>query len=51
MLDFDTHYEALRRRDATADGVVFVAVKTTGVYCRPVCPAKTPLARNVTFYR
>jgi AraC family transcriptional regulator of adaptative response / DNA-3-methyladenine glycosylase II len=51
MLDFDTHYEALRRRDATADGVVFVAVKTTGVYCRPVCPARTPLARNVTFYR
>jgi AraC family transcriptional regulator of adaptative response / DNA-3-methyladenine glycosylase II len=51
MLDFDKHYEALRRRDATADGVVFVAVRTTGVYCRPVCPARTPLARNVTFYR
>ncbi|WFU75869.1 Ada metal-binding domain-containing protein [Bradyrhizobium sp. CB2312] len=51
MLDFDTHYEALRRRDATADGVIFVAVRTTGVYCRPVCPARTPLARNVTFYR
>jgi len=30
---------------------VFVAVKTTGVYCRPVCPARTPLARNVKFYR
>ena len=26
------------------------AVKTTGVYCRPSCPARTPLARNVTFY-
>jgi AraC family transcriptional regulator of adaptative response / DNA-3-methyladenine glycosylase II len=51
MPDFDKHYEALRRRDATADGVVFVAVRTTGVYCRPVCPARTPLARNVTFYR
>jgi len=51
MLDFDKHYEALCRRDATADGVVFVAVRTTGVYCRPVCPARTPLARNVTFYR
>ncbi|OPY95184.1 transcriptional regulator [Bradyrhizobium sacchari] len=51
MLDFDAHYEALRRRDATADGLVFVAVKTTGVYCRPVCPARTPLARNVVFYR
>ncbi|MBB4368629.1 AraC family transcriptional regulator of adaptative response / DNA-3-methyladenine glycosylase II [Bradyrhizobium sp. cir1] len=51
MLDFDAHYEALRRRDATVDGLVFVAVKTTGVYCRPVCPARTPLARNVVFYR
>lgn len=51
MLDFDTHYDALRRRDATADGMVFVAVKTTGVYCRPICPARTPLARNVAFYR
>ncbi|WP_342740257.1 Ada metal-binding domain-containing protein [Bradyrhizobium sp. B117] len=51
MLDFDTHYEALRRRDVAADGVIFVAVRTTGVYCRPVCPVRTPLARNVTFYR
>ncbi|OAF15656.1 MULTISPECIES: bifunctional transcriptional activator/DNA repair enzyme AdaA [Bradyrhizobium] len=51
MLDFDGRYEALRRRDAALDGVMFVAVKTTGIYCRPVCPARTPLARNVTFYR
>jgi AraC family transcriptional regulator of adaptative response / DNA-3-methyladenine glycosylase II len=51
MLEFDAQYEALRRRDAALDGVVFVAVKTTGVYCRPVCPARTPLARNVKFYR
>lgn len=29
---------------------MFVAVKTTGIYCRPVCPARTPLARNVRFY-
>lgn len=33
------------------DGVVFVAVRTTGIYCRPVCPARTPLAHNVKFYR
>ena len=39
-----------RCRDPTFDGVVFVAVKTTGVYCRPVCPARTPFARNVRFY-
>lgn len=51
MPDFDARYEALRHRDAAMDGVVFVAVKTTGVYCRPVCPAKTPLARNVEFHR
>ncbi|MBW7973041.1 Ada metal-binding domain-containing protein [Bradyrhizobium sp. BR 10289] len=51
MLEFDASYQALRRRDAAMDGVVFVAVKTTGIYCRPVCPAKTPLARNVKFFR
>jgi AraC family transcriptional regulator of adaptative response / DNA-3-methyladenine glycosylase II len=51
MLDFVDQYEAFRRRDSAWDGVVFVAVKTTGVYCRPVCPARTPLARNVRFYR
>jgi AraC family transcriptional regulator, regulatory protein of adaptative response / methylated-DNA-[protein]-cysteine methyltransferase len=51
MLDFAAQYEALRRRDPALDGVVFVAVKTTGIYCRPICPARTPLARNVRFYR
>ncbi len=51
MLDFAAQYEAFQRRDAAWDGIVFVAVKTTGVYCRPVCRARTPLARNVTFYR
>ena len=50
MLDFAAQYEAFQRRDASFDGVVFVAVKTTGVYCRPVCPARTPFARNVRFY-
>ena len=50
MLDFVAQYEALRRRDPALDGVVFVAVRTTGIYCRPVCPARTPLARNVRFY-
>jgi AraC family transcriptional regulator of adaptative response / DNA-3-methyladenine glycosylase II len=50
MLDFASQYEAFQRRDPNFDGVVFVAVKTTGVYCRPVCPARTPFARNVRFY-
>src|SRR6516225_1560851 len=50
MLNFDATYAALLRRDPALDGVVFVAVKTTRIYCRPVCPARTPFARNVTFY-
>src|SRR6195256_6650897 len=51
MCDAVTHYEAVQRRDPALDGAVFVAVKTTGIYCRPVCRARTPLARNVRFYR
>src|SRR5664279_1889185 len=50
MVDFDTSYSALQRRGTSLDGVVFVAVKTTGIYCRPVCRVRTPLARNVLFY-
>ena len=50
MPDFETSYSALQRRDPSLDGVVFVAVKTTGIYCRPVCRVRTPLARNVCFY-
>ncbi len=38
-------------RDARFDGRFFVAVKTTGIYCRPVCPAKPPKAENVEFFR
>ena len=50
MLDAATRYQAVQRRDPALDGVVFVAVRTTRIYCRPVCPARTPLARNITFY-
>ncbi|MGA7808214.1 bifunctional transcriptional activator/DNA repair enzyme AdaA [Bradyrhizobium sp.] len=50
MRDIAAHYQALQRRDPGLDGIVFVAVKTTGIYCRPICPARTPLARNVVFY-
>ena len=50
MLNFAAQYEALKRRDAALDGVVFVAVKTTGIYCRPVCRVRTPFARNVEFF-
>jgi AraC family transcriptional regulator of adaptative response/methylated-DNA-[protein]-cysteine methyltransferase len=41
---------ALRGRDASYDGVFFVAVRTTGVFCRPSCPARKPLPHNVEYY-
>ena len=42
--------QARLTRDARFDGLFFTAVKTTRIYCRPVCPAPTPLARNITYY-
>ena len=50
MLSFAAQYEALQRRDPGLDGIFFVAVKTTGIYCRPVCKVRAPFARNVEFY-
>jgi len=50
MLDFDTCNAARLRRDPAFDGVFFTAVRTTRVYCRPVCPVKQPLTKNVTYY-
>ncbi|MEU0083357.1 AlkA N-terminal domain-containing protein [Streptomyces sp. NPDC006274] len=47
----DSRYEAVSSRDARFDGVFFFAVSTTGIYCRPSCPAITPKRRNVSFYR
>jgi AraC family transcriptional regulator of adaptative response/methylated-DNA-[protein]-cysteine methyltransferase len=41
---------AWRSRDAGYDGVFFLAVKTTGIFCRPSCPARKPLARNVLYF-
>jgi AraC family transcriptional regulator, regulatory protein of adaptative response / DNA-3-methyladenine glycosylase II len=37
-------------RDARFDGKFFIAVKTTGIYCRPICPSRTSNSRNVTYY-
>jgi AraC family transcriptional regulator of adaptative response / DNA-3-methyladenine glycosylase II len=45
----DTYYAALCARDPRFDGKFFVGVKTTGIYCRPICPAR-PLRKNVEFY-
>ncbi|MGC4933061.1 Ada metal-binding domain-containing protein [Gordonia sp. DT30] len=48
-LDFDRCYRALQARDARFDGQFFVTVRTTGIYCRPSCPAQTPRPENVAF--
>jgi AraC family transcriptional regulator of adaptative response / DNA-3-methyladenine glycosylase II len=50
VLDADTCYRAVRSRDARFDGWFVTAVTTTGIYCRPSCPATTPRRRNVTFH-
>jgi len=49
-LDRERCYEAMRARDRRFDGRFFVGVASTGVYCRPICPARLPLFRNVRFY-
>lgn len=49
-LDTATCKEAVRTRDARFDGMFFSAVKTTGIYCRTICPAK-PLLKNIKFYK
>ncbi|MET9534743.1 AlkA N-terminal domain-containing protein [Streptomyces sp. NPDC006649] len=49
-MDEETRYEAVSSRDARFDGEFFFAVRTTGIYCRPSCPAVTPKRRNVCFY-
>ncbi len=49
LLDFDC-YQALAARDARFDGRFFVGVKSTGIYCRPVCPARTPRAASCVFH-
>ena len=47
----DEFWRALRRRDSSYDGIFVVGVKTTGIFCRPVCPARKPLRKNVEFFR
>ncbi|MEC3952082.1 Ada metal-binding domain-containing protein [Nocardia sp. CDC153] len=48
-LDFERCYRAVATRDARFDGHFVTAVRTTGIYCRPSCPAITPKRTNVTF--
>jgi AraC family transcriptional regulator, regulatory protein of adaptative response / DNA-3-methyladenine glycosylase II len=49
-LDTEACYRAVQSRDRRFDGVFYTAVRTTGIYCRPSCPARTPSAVNVTFH-
>jgi len=46
----DIYERARLSRDARFDGRFYVGVKTTGIYCRPICPANPPKSKNVTFY-
>jgi len=48
--DRDVCYRALQARDPRFDGRFFVGVRTTGIYCRPICPARTPKLENVLFF-
>jgi len=48
-LDHEACYRAVLTRDARFDGRFFGCVKTTGIYCRPVCPARTPKRENMVF--
>jgi AraC family transcriptional regulator of adaptative response / DNA-3-methyladenine glycosylase II len=50
MLDFEVCEAARLRRDPDYDGLFFTAVKTTRIYCRPVCPAKQPMQKNVVYF-
>ena len=46
----DSMYEAVLHRDASFDGIFFTAVRTTGIFCRPTCPARKPARHNVEFF-
>ncbi|ABY22543.1 DNA methylation and regulatory protein ADA [Renibacterium salmoninarum ATCC 33209] len=49
-LDFEQCYRAIDARDARFDGQFYTAVSSTGICCRPSCPARTPRPENVRFY-
>jgi AraC family transcriptional regulator, regulatory protein of adaptative response / DNA-3-methyladenine glycosylase II len=49
-LDFDRCYRAVVARDPRFDGRFFTGVTSTGIYCRPICPARTPARLNIRFF-
>lgn len=48
--DPEVCFRTLESRDARFDGLIFVAIKSTGIYCRPICPARTPKFENCRFF-
>src|SRR5580704_14666711 len=50
VLDAEVCYRALQTRDERFDGRLFVGVTSTGIYCRPVCPARAPKLENCRFF-
>lgn len=50
MIDNTVAYNALLSRDVRFDGVFFTGVTSTGIYCRPICPARTPKQENCRFF-
>lgn len=51
MINDNAAYDALKSRDPRFDGVFYVGVTSTGIYCRPICPAKTPRHENCRFFQ
>src|ERR1700761_3235612 len=49
-LDFDLCERVRYARDPAFDGVIFIGVTSTRIYCRPVCPVRQPLSKNVRYY-
>ena len=50
-MDFEAYQQARLSRDPRFDGVFYIAVKTTGIFCRPICPATPPKEQNVEYYQ
>jgi AraC family transcriptional regulator, regulatory protein of adaptative response / DNA-3-methyladenine glycosylase II len=51
LADHATCYRSVAAKDRRFDGYIFTGVKTTGIYCRPICPARLPKSENVVFYQ
>src|SRR5262245_47014273 len=50
LMDEDRYWKAVLNRDSGFDGRVFFGVRSTGIYCRPSCPARRPRREQVVFF-